>query len=88
MGGRKGVGGKMEAGKKNTLVTIGLIGVQTAYLNVQKDDAVRRYLEKYPEDRGIINEDGFVLEFSFEDEFSVYAAGEQPHPLDVLTSSG
>lgn len=64
---------------KNTLVIIGFMSGKRAYLNMSKEDAVKKYLLDNPGDDDIVNEPGFVEEFQFDNEFDVYDAsrGEQ-----------
>lgn len=53
----------------NKVIAIGFLGVQTCYLNVDKDEAIRRYCEE----NEIDDIDGVtVREFEFDDQFEVY----------------
>lgn len=57
---------------KNKLITIGWLGIRTAFLNVSREEAIRRYLQKNPEDADVA--DKLVHEFEFDDEFYTYEA--------------
>lgn len=61
----------------NSLVVIGWMGTRTAYLNVDRQVAIMRYLRENPEDAGNIDREGFVQEFAFDDEFCTYDAWEK-----------
>ncbi len=52
---------------KHKLIMIGYLGGFNAYLDVDKDEAIRRYLLENEE---VIN----IKEFEFDDEFMVYDA--------------
>jgi len=54
---------------KNKVIAIGFLGVQTCYINVDKDEAIRRYCKENDIDE-ITDEP--VKEFEFEDQFEVY----------------
>lgn len=61
----------------NKLVVIGWLGCKKAYLNITRDDAIRRWAQanpgaNYGDDSGDVD----ISEFEFEDEFSVYDAWE------------
>ncbi|MFW9927959.1 MAG: hypothetical protein ACFFD1_01045 [Candidatus Thorarchaeota archaeon] len=58
----------------NRLVVIGWKGTRTAYLNLDREIAIIRYLADNPEEAGDINREGFVQEFLFEDKFATYDA--------------
>jgi len=58
---------------KNKLVIIGWMGIKTAYLNMSKEDAIKRYLIDEP-DCESFDMPGFVECFEFDDEFGVYDA--------------
>ena len=66
----------------NKLIVIGYLGSKTAYLNVSKEEAIRRYCENQwdPYSNKTIEElvDEFDMrlyrEFKFEDTFNVYDA--------------
>jgi plasmid maintenance system antidote protein VapI len=55
----------------NRIVTIGFLGSQTCYLNVSREEALRRYLE---ENNFYSREEAqcMLREFQFEDSFEVY----------------
>jgi len=57
---------------KNKLVTIGVMGDRTAYLNVPREEAIKMYMEE----NGIAEEDFWyeVNEFQFDKTFVVYDA--------------
>lgn len=53
----------------NRLVVIGWIGCRTAYLNIDRDEAIKKYLADHQES----NLDGTpVEEIQFESEFGTY----------------
>lgn len=59
----------------NNLVIIGWLGAKEAFLNISKEEAVKRYFEMYPDEeehRDSISETAF--EFEFNDNFQVYDA--------------
>ena len=58
----------------NTLIVIGWLGVRRAYLNVSREEAIRRYMEAEGEEDPPPPER--ITEFSFEDEFGCYDAYE------------
>ena len=55
------------------LVVIGCIGMKRAYLDISKDEAIKRYLES--ENQSELNDYEDVTEFEFDDEFWCYNAG-------------
>ena len=66
---------------KNKIIVIGYLGGKTCYLNVKKDEAIRRYLldteNGYTvETANELDESGLVKEIEFRDEFCVYDAYE------------
>ena len=56
---------------KNHLVVIGWMGAKKAYLNVSREEALRRYVETEGEIDG-----EHIAEFDFDDQFCVYDAWE------------
>jgi len=53
----------------NKIVVIGFLGIQSCYLNVDIEEAKKRYMEENPlEDL----EDVTIREFEFDDRFEVY----------------
>lgn len=58
---------------KNRLVLVGMMGDRRAYLNVSRDEALRRWKAAYPHDY-IDNPESDIKEFEFDDEFWVYTA--------------
>jgi hypothetical protein len=60
---------------KNKLITIGYIGLKRAYLNISKEEAIKRYtsqsdyVEAYESD--LLDD---IYEIEFDDEFGVYDA--------------
>lgn len=52
----------------NKLISIGWLGDQRVYLNVTREEAMRRYEESEDEPA----EETTILEFEFEDEFLAY----------------
>ena len=53
----------------NKIISIGFLGVQSCYLNIDMDDAKKRYMEENNlEDL----EDVTIREFEFVDQFEVY----------------
>lgn len=71
-----------EKPKTNTLIVIGWTGIQRAYLNVPRDEAIRRYRasEDQPEDVWDKASLGYIEEFTFKDEFGTYSAWAIPGP--------
>lgn len=61
---------------RNKLIIIGFTGLAIAYLNVDKEEAIKRFCEK--EDWTKEDFDKFlredIKEFEFDDEFGCYAA--------------
>ena len=55
---------------KHTLIVIGWTGVQRAYLDVPREEAIARYTKSECE----TPEDGQIEQFEFDDEFGVYSA--------------
>jgi len=53
----------------NKIIVIGFLGVQTCYLNVDMDEAKRRYCEENDIDEITVES---VREFDIKDEFNVY----------------
>ena len=67
---------------KNKIVVIGYTGGKTCYLNVERSEAIRRYLldtdeGDTPEARQELEDSGLVKELEFRDEFCVYDAYEK-----------
>jgi hypothetical protein len=60
---------------KNKLIIIGYIGLKRAYLNISKEEAVKRYISQtgYDEeyDKDLLDD---IREIEFNDEFGVYDA--------------
>jgi 1-deoxy-D-xylulose 5-phosphate reductoisomerase len=63
---------------KNKLTVIGYRGDKSAYLNLSKEEAIRRFLDSNLNFQDCVEEDvekyGNVEEFYFDDEFCVYDA--------------
>lgn len=68
----------------NKLIAIGYLGVKTCYLNVPKEEAIRRYVEaemhgfETSAEIAQMRQEtaaSLVEEFEFEDEFSAYDVG-------------
>ena len=62
----------------NTLIVIGQLGCKKCYLNISREEAIRRYKR----DNGTGEDEwaaieGDIIEFQFEDEFSAYDVGEK-----------
>lgn len=62
----------MSVAKKHRLVCIGWLGDFACYLDVPREEAMRRYRAENPETQP---DDVRVTEFEFEDEFYAYEAG-------------
>jgi hypothetical protein len=65
---------------KNKLISIGWLGVKRCYLNVPREEAIRRYArDEYDGNPGITDEsltkDRLIEEFEFDDEFHAYDVG-------------
>jgi len=63
---------------KNKLTVIGYLGDKSAYLNLSKEEAIRRFLDSNLNFQDCVEEDVEkfynVKEFYFDDEFCVYEA--------------
>lgn len=61
---------------RNKLIIIGYTGVAIAYLNVDRDEAIKRFCEKEGWDEEEFNDllRKDIREFEFDDEFGCYAA--------------
>ena len=55
---------------KHHLILIGYISIKKAYLDISRDEAVRRFIASEDEEP----EESNIKEFDFEDEFNVYDA--------------
>ena len=67
---------------RNHLVVIGPLGDQIAFLNVAREEAIRRYMDAqvcFPGDVPEPPADHEIREFEFHDAFSVYSAGPSDH---------
>lgn len=62
----------------HTLVVIGIPGVKTAYLDIPREEAIRRYCEREGYHRDDLAATGMVEEFTFTDAFHVYDAWQLP----------
>jgi hypothetical protein len=58
----------------NRLIVIGFRSDKKAYLNVPREEAIRRYLLEHPEDETDVRSGLIVDVIDFEDEFYVYDA--------------
>jgi hypothetical protein len=56
---------------KNLLVLVGELGARRAYLNVNRDEALKRYCV---ENNDLARDKVMVQEFYFDDEFGTYDA--------------
>lgn len=60
----------------NRIVSIGYMSVKTCYLNVSRDEAIRRFLAANPEFVEIFEDktekERLIDEFEFADEFGAY----------------
>lgn len=77
-GGRWGFLSLQEKKMKNKLTVIGYLGDKSAYLNLSKEEAIRRFLDSNLNFQDCVEEDVEkyynVEEFYFDDEFCVYDA--------------
>ena len=77
-GGRWGFLSLQEKKMKNKLTVIGYLGDKSAYLNLSKEEAIRRFLDSNLNFQDCVEEDvekyRNVEEFYFDDEFCVYDA--------------
>ncbi len=55
----------------NKLICVGFLGVRRCYLNLDREDAVRRYLEALGEE-SLDGGEEWITEFEFTDEFGAY----------------
>ena len=65
----------------NRLIAIGPVGDKIAYLNVDREEAIRRYMNAqiaYTASTPDRPDDGQIREFTFHDSFHVYVAGPIP----------
>ena len=62
--------------KKNTLITLGMTGDYHAYLNVDMDEAIKRYAKEHKRSADEVKEKEGIYSFTFEDEFYTYDAQE------------
>ncbi|MBI4020717.1 MAG: hypothetical protein HY369_00575 [Candidatus Aenigmarchaeota archaeon] len=69
-----------EAKPTHRLVVVGLIGLKRAYLDIPREEALRRYMESEHEFTEAKIADN-VLEFEFTDEFGVYDVYLEADPL-------
>ena len=63
----------MSTKPTNKLIAIGYLGCQTVYLNVTREEAIRRYREADGMEEHEILKDDLITEFEFTDEFTAYA---------------
>jgi hypothetical protein len=63
---------------KNRLIVIGWLGIKTCYLNVDREEAIRRWCKQ--EGISVINEfeHRLLQQFEFDDEFGAYDAWDLP----------
>lgn len=60
----------------NRIIAIGWLGSMQCYLNVSREEALRRYLVDNPiEVEYTKTQKDFIREFEFEDEFWAYSVG-------------
>lgn len=59
---------------KHSLTVIGWMGTKTCYLDVPREDAIRRFLRDNPEHSPDEVDPQLVEEFEFDDEFHAYSA--------------
>lgn len=58
----------------NILISIGYLGTKTCYLNISREEAIKRYLKDNPELTNSLDYYGIQIdEFEFGDEFECYA---------------
>ena len=57
----------------NKLISIGYLGCMSVYLNVSREEAIRRYRESDGMQDHEVIEEGRICEFEIYDEFSAYA---------------
>lgn len=61
---------------KNKLIAIGWMGCITCYLNVPREEAIRRYLaENLIDGKDLV--ENYIHEFEFDDMFGAYSVWEQ-----------
>ncbi|RUX60132.1 hypothetical protein [Mesorhizobium sp. M7A.F.Ca.CA.002.12.1.1] len=61
----------------NKLVVIGWLGIKTCYLNLSREDAIKRYKQDNPDslfEEEALKRPDLIQEFEFEDEFGAYDA--------------
>lgn len=68
---------------KNKLISIGWLGIKRCYLNVSREEAIKRYVEEAENsilddiDEHYLVRNDLIEEFDFDDEFSAYDVGEK-----------
>lgn len=63
---------------KNRMISIGWLGVKTVYLNVSREEAIRRYKEADPDsliEEEYLKRNDLIEEIEFDDEFTAYDVG-------------
>lgn len=60
---------------KNKVISIGWLGLKRCYLNIEKDEAIRRYCESEHINANDFDEDSIDI-IEFEDEFGAYSIYE------------
>jgi hypothetical protein len=61
----------------NRLVVIGWLGTQRCYLNISREEALRRYHAAEGTALTALSDEPPISEFEFDDEFAAYAAYEK-----------
>lgn len=66
---------KRTSKKKNTIVEIGYNGAAYAFLNMPKEEAIKRYchIEKISQEEFDLNKNVHIREFDFDDVFGSYS---------------
>lgn len=62
--------------KKNKLITIGWVGNKSCYLNINREEAAKRYIKNNPQDQDALEQPGFIVEVEFDDELLIYDTPE------------
>lgn len=63
-----------EERKVNTLIVIGWNGIKTCYLNITKEEALKRWSSENHVDIEYAERNGIYREYAFTDQFDAYDA--------------
>lgn len=66
----------LKVNKKHTLIMIGYLGSQDAYIDVSVDGARAKWIKEHGSEDGMHIEDQNITMIQFDDKFAVYDAWE------------